>query len=129
VEKTKVIRKDPVDLNMLNKFWNQFKDQKIKEGIDKHVNILNQEYSLEGETIKLKVTNPIQEDIFEEFRPEIMQFLREGLKNDFLKLQVITVSDQGKKMIYTNAEKFRHLSEKNPILQKLKDRMGFDPDF
>ena len=122
-------RKDPVTLNMLSEFWNQFKEEKIKEGIDKHVNILNQKYSLDGETIKLKVTNPIQEDIFEEFRPEIMQFLRESLKNDFLKLQVITIKDQGKKMIYTNAEKFRYLSEKNPILQKLKDRMGFDPDF
>ncbi len=122
-------RKDPVDLTMLIEFWNQFKEQKIKEGIDKHVNILNQEYSIEGETIKLKVTNPIQEDIFEEFRPEIMQFLREALKNDFLKLQVITIKGQGKKMIYTNAEKFRHLSEKNPSLRKLKDKMGFDPDF
>ena len=125
----KVKRKDPFDLDILSEFWNQFKEQKIKEGIDKHVNILNQEYSLEGETIKLKVTNPIQEDIFEEFRAEIMQFLREGLKNDFLKLQVVTIKGQGKKMIYTNAEKFRHLSEKNPILRKLKDKMGFDPDF
>jgi len=124
-----VTRKEPVDFNTLRKFWSQFKEQKIKEGIDKHVNILSQEYSLEGETIKLKITNPIQEDIFEEFKPEIMQFLRNGLKNDFLKLQVITVKDQSKKMIYTNAEKFRHLAEKNPILQKLKDRMGFDPDF
>ena len=53
----KVKRKDPFDLTMLSEFWNQFKEQKIKEGIDKHVNILNQEYSLEGETIKLKVTN------------------------------------------------------------------------
>ena len=58
-----------------------------------------------------------------------MQFLRDGLNNDFLKLKVITVKDDSKKMIYTNAEKFRHLAEKNPILQKLKDRMGFDPDF
>jgi len=124
-----VTRKDPVDLTMLIEFWNQFKEQKIKEGIDKHVNILNQEYSIEGETIKLKVTNPIQEDIFEEFRPEIMQFLRESLKNDFLKLQVVTIKGQAKKMIYTNAEKFRHLAEKNPILRKLKDKMGFDPDF
>jgi hypothetical protein len=32
-------------------------------------------------------------------------------------------------MLYTPRDKFEYLLEKNPILKKLRDRLGLDPDF
>jgi hypothetical protein len=41
----------------------------------------------------------------------------------------IKTADDGKRMIYTNREKFEHLMEKNPKLKDLKERFGLDTDF
>jgi len=91
--------------------------------------VLSQNFTLVDETIILKLLNPIQVDILNDFKDELMEYLRNELKNDHLsiKTEVIQLSD--KKMLYTTKEKLDFLIEKNPELKNLKDKLGLDTDF
>ena len=37
--------------------------------------------------------------------------------------------ENGKKLLYTNKEKFEHLAEKNSAVRQLQEKLGLDPDF
>ena len=75
------------------------------------------------------LTNPVEETLLGNFRRDLIQFLRERLKNSELTIDSVTKEAAGKKIIYTSKEKFEHLAEKNPTLNDLKDRLGLDWDY
>lgn len=91
--------------------------------------IMNQPYELNGGEILVILSSPLQEDLIQEFRTEIIQFLRQRLKNNTIQLTTKVVKPESKKMVYTPQEKFNYLAEKHPVLLKLRERLGLDPDF
>lgn len=90
---------------------------------------MNQPYEYKDGTILLSLTSPLQEDLVNEFRTEIVQFLRSVLKTRLLNIHTQMVKIEAKRMIYTPLEKFNYLAEKHPSLLALRDRLGLDPDF
>lgn len=81
-------------------------------------------------TIHIKLSNPLQEDIIERFKGELMKYLRQSLKNSNLKLSYSMLQENEKKMIpYTPQEKFLYLAEKQPILKEIQQRLMLDTDF
>lgn len=91
--------------------------------------LLNQSFEFNEETITLTLTSPLQEDLINDFRTEIVQYLRRELKNKNIGIATKVVKPDSKKMIYTAQEKFNYLVEKHPSLQLLKEKLGLDPDF
>lgn len=91
--------------------------------------LMNQPYEFGQDNILLSLTSPLQEDLVNEFRTEIVQHLRSRLKNSNLSISTKLVKPEEKKMIYTPQEKFNYLAEKYPTLITLRDRLGLDPDF
>ncbi|MEQ1586404.1 MAG: DNA polymerase III subunit gamma/tau, partial [Cyclobacteriaceae bacterium] len=92
--------------------------------------LLNQPFTFRNSTITLSLTNPIEEPILTSIKQELLTYLREKLNNNSLKVEGhMQEQQQGKKIAYTNKEKFEHLAEKNPLLKDLKERLGLDPDF
>lgn len=122
---------NPVNEADLQKAWKTFAERKKKAGKDSEFTILNQEINLQadGITIPLTITNPLQEDLINNFRRELLQYLRAELGNSQLRLDVQMIKETAKKRLYTPREKFNYLLEKYPDLQNLKDRLGLDPDF
>lgn len=121
----------PVNEESLRKVWKAFAERKKQAGKDSEFTILNQEIYLheDGVTIPLTLTNPLQEDLLNGFRGELLQFLRSELGNSQLRLDVQMVKEAAQKKLYTPREKFNYLLEKYPALQDLKDRLGLDPDY
>jgi DNA polymerase III subunit gamma/tau len=114
----------------LNHYWKIFAEKKRSEGFTYEYTILNQEVDLlEDCIVEVKLSNPLQEDILERFRAELMVFLRTSLKNTNLKLKAVLVQETGRKMIYTPQEKFNYLAEKQPLLREMQRRMMLDTDF
>jgi DNA polymerase III subunit gamma/tau len=114
----------------LKRVWLNFAEEKKEKGAIAEYTILNQEVEMdENFTIQIKLANPLQEDILERFRQELLNFLRGNLKNSNIKLQAKVVQNTEKKMIYTPQEKFNHLAEKHPMLAELSKRLGLDTDF
>ena len=76
-------------------------------------------------------SNGLQESILLEQKFDLQEFfaqklggLRIGIKTELIKQDV----DPNKKVLYTDEDKLRYLSEKHPLVDELKKRMGLDPN-
>ncbi|MDJ1500712.1 DNA polymerase III subunit gamma/tau [Xanthocytophaga agilis] len=90
--------------------------------------ILNRGYEFQNGTIMLKLENQIQLTQLNEFRYELLEFLRKRLRNSTIQIQGEIVEQGKKRMVYTNREKFDYLAEKYPVLNDLKSQLGLDMD-
>jgi DNA polymerase-3 subunit gamma/tau len=117
-----------VDPKELQDRWFEFATEVKGKGKDMWFSMLNQEVELmeDGVTIKMALTNPVLVDKVEEFRPELMQYLKEKLQNSHLMLKPVLEQAKASARAYTDEEKFRKLAEKYPYLLELKSRLGLD---
>ena len=113
----------------MNETWLEFARKKKEEGRDQLFMIMNQPYQFEKGNVKVTISSPLQEDLINEFRTEIVQYLRLNLRNRSVTLTTNLIKPDSKKMIYTPQEKFNYLADKNPVLKELQERLGLDPDF
>jgi len=121
----------PFSIEDLNKQWEEFREQSKKQEKDREVNVLGQPYELDESNWNISVTlsNPVQQDILEQVKPDLIGFLRSTLKNNKLTLEwKMGKIDQTKKL-YTSREKFDHLAKHYPLLEDLKEKLGLDPDY
>ena len=92
--------------------------------------ILNRKFSLNGTTIHIEVDNEIQVDLLTiSFRTEVLTFLRKELQNSTIHLEVVVSKEETKTMIYTQADKFKFMADKNPSLHDLRNVLGLDYDY
>ena len=119
----------PIDPETLKSVWMNFARKKKEEGRDHLFMLLNQPYEYDNGLITLTLTSPLQEDLINDFRTEIVQNLRTGVKNKQIHIATKVVKPDSKKMIYTPLEKFNYLAEKHPALLALKETLGLDPEF
>ncbi|MCW5911076.1 MAG: hypothetical protein KIT62_08375 [Cyclobacteriaceae bacterium] len=59
----------------------------------------------------------------------MLTYLRDNLDNSLIQLDYKFADIETKRVAYTNKEKFDALAEKNPLLKKLQEKLGLDPDF
>jgi hypothetical protein len=118
----------PVNENQLRQVWSVYAETKKNQMAEYH--LLNQPFTFRNNIITLSLTNPIEEPILTSIKQELLTYLREKLGNSSLQVEgQMQEQQQGKKIAYTNKEKFDHLAEKNPLLRELKEKLGLDPDF
>lgn len=111
----------------LQEAWKLFAEKRKMHQAD--YSLLGQPYDRRENTIVIPLTNPIQETMLNEFKMELITFLRERLQNNSIQvIGELSVSDE-KKMIYTPRDKFEYLMNKNPMIKELKDRFNLDPDY
>ena len=117
-------------LEELQVVWNeQIKHLEEKQRFSEYV-ILNRPFTLKGTTIHLEVDNDIQVDLLTTtLRTEILNHLRQVLQNSTIHLEVVVAEVENKTLIYTQADKFRFLAEKNPALNELRNVLGLDYDY
>ncbi len=110
--------------------WNALvKHLEEKERFSEFV-ILNRPFTLKGTTIHIEVDNDIQVDLLTTtLRTEILNHLRKVLHNTTIHLEVVVAEVENKTLIYTQADKFRFLAEKNPALNELRNTLGLDYDY
>jgi len=135
-ESTKVINEDvqPADDftdDKLIELWNKYAE------IDKHSpnykSILtnNLPKKADNNIISFSVINTFQEEELKSNMPEIISFLRNGLNNQLINLQVNIVPEEENKTSkpFTVKDKFNSMSEKNPDIIKLKNKLELDFDY
>ncbi|HEY3429083.1 MAG TPA: hypothetical protein VGK39_00315 [Cyclobacteriaceae bacterium] len=128
---SQVVEKEdqPFTEEQLRATWKEFAEtRKIYQA---EYYLLSQEIEIrQGKQVIVHLHNHFQETLIDTIKVDILTFLREKLSNTTIQLVgEIKAPDDGKKMIYTNREKFEHLAEKNPKLKELKERFGLDTDF
>ena len=60
---------------------------------------------------------------------DLVNFLREALSNDQLVLQKEIREDLKKGKIFTSKDKYDFMVKEQPLLQKLKDKLGLDFEY
>lgn len=80
--------------------------------------------------ITYSVANSLQKEKIQEKKRDILKALKIRLKNKLIDLKVVVDQKQEKvkPVPYTNKEKFMYLSQKNPALKLLKDKLDLDYD-
>ncbi len=119
----------PFTIDDLKAHWEVFTIRKKEEGRDSEYAVLKQEYALSENTITLKLTNAVKLNILDKFRSDLVTYLKQKLDNRNIELVTELIEEEHVKVPYTNKEKFEYLAEKKPILNKLRNRLGLDPDF
>ena len=123
------MRGSPFSKNELHEHWLGYSDSIKNEKPRLAITLKTQLPTLEANfQVVVKMENKNQEEDFQRYlKMEISTFLKEKLKND--KISIVTViaeEEEGDKKPYTDEEKFKFLSEKNPNLKILKQELGLD---
>ncbi|PWK28450.1 DNA polymerase-3 subunit gamma/tau [Arcicella aurantiaca] len=126
-----VIQQDKVfSFDELQTAWNRFtSDLQMENRMTEYV-IFNRKFTLKGTVIHLEVDNEIQlEKVSGTLRNEMITYLRKSLQNSKVQLETTVMEQENQSLIYTQADKFRFLAEKNPALIELKNVLGLDYDY
>lgn len=131
ITEVKVVVQDSIFLQEdLIKIWLQYTESK-KEGT-RIYQLLNSNLPklLKDFIIEIPVVNKVQETEFRSLHDELLAFLKINLKNSKITIKIIIskIDETSLGKPYTDIEKFQYLSEKNPDLKKMKDRLNLDFD-
>jgi DNA polymerase-3 subunit gamma/tau len=127
------IHAQPVDQafteEQLRAVWAEYAAQRKK--FQAEFQMLSQPFELRNNQIVVSLLSHVHDTMLNNIKGEISAFLRERLKNNTIQVigELKADGDEGKKIYYTARDKFDYLTEKNPMLKELKDRLGLDTDF
>ncbi|MBX2942060.1 MAG: hypothetical protein KF860_06925 [Cyclobacteriaceae bacterium] len=107
--------------------WDEFAEQRKTQVGEYH--LLKQEFDFHDNQITIHLSNSVEEPLLQSIRNPLTEFLRERLGNRSLNITSQVREIQLQKFAYTSKEKFDKLTEKNPILKELKQRLDLDTDF
>ena len=115
----------------LTEAWHKFRNKKLQEKISDSLKmVLKQELTRRGETeLEITISTEIERKFLQGAETELVQFLRKELGNDSITLVSTIKAAEARQRLYTDKEKFNYLSEKQPLLLKLKERLFLDTDF
>jgi DNA polymerase III subunit gamma/tau len=130
VQEPDIQQNKPFTIDELQVAWDKLiKDLENRKKFSEYV-ILNRKFTLDGTTIHIEVDNEIQVDLLTiSLRTEVLSFLRKELQNSTIHLEVVVSKEEAKTMIYTQADKFKFMAEKNPALHDLRSILGLDYDY
>jgi DNA polymerase-3 subunit gamma/tau len=77
---------------------------------------------------EIVVANKVQEDLFRNEKPSLLNYMRTTLKNFDLEVNARIDQQVAVKRPYTSQEKFQYMATKNPQLAELKKRFNLDFD-
>lgn len=81
---------------------------------------------IEGTLIKVIVENKAIVDEFTAQKPDILDFFRATLNNYSIDFELSINKDKANKKAFTPEEKFEKMSEKNPVLKLLRDKLDLE---
>ncbi len=78
--------------------------------------------------IQVNLSSEIQKkDLLEKVHSGLMEYLKKELSNFTIELKIEISDDADKQnIIYTSTDKFKYLSEQNPMLESLKKKFNLD---
>jgi DNA polymerase-3 subunit gamma/tau len=121
-----VRRENPYNLGDLRRVWQEYVAslfhlpavQALLDGMEVTVD--------DDHRVQLIVSNAIQEKYTSEHRDSMLQFLRQGLQNDLIDIEVQVSREAAAKVVYTPDERFAYLAEKNPLLHQMREIFQLD---
>jgi len=83
---------------------------------------------LDDHTAEIQMPNPWQLTQMRKAMPELAKQLREALQNDLLQIRLTQAEYTQEQMAFTAEEKYKVMTEQNPALAQLKERLDLQID-
>ncbi len=106
--------------------WKIYKDKLMTDGQIMFASAFENAPEIEGTLIKVIVENKAIVDEFTAQKPDILDFFRATLNNYSIDFELTINKDKANKKAFTPEEKFEKMSEKNPVLKLLRDRLDLE---
>ncbi|MDF2432007.1 MAG: polymerase subunit gamma/tau [Mucilaginibacter sp.] len=116
--------------DQLLKCWSDFAARMKTEGKKNLLTIFisNPPTMIAPDIYEVLVENKVQENLFRDERPSLLNFLRTTLRNFNIEVSVRVDEKAVIKRPYTAVEKFQHMAAKNPAIVDLKNKFNLDFD-
>ncbi|MDB5086134.1 MAG: polymerase subunit gamma/tau [Mucilaginibacter sp.] len=116
--------------DQLLKCWSDYAARMKADGKKNLLTIftINPPKLLGANSYEVLVENKVQENLFRDERPSLLNYLRTTLKNFDIEINARIDEVAVVKRPYTASEKFQHMAAKNPALAELKAKFNLDFD-
>jgi DNA polymerase-3 subunit gamma/tau len=124
-----IINKDPFTVEGFMKLWNEFQDDIKGDG----PRIVSMFKSLKPEVeddqlVRIHLSNAAQKDIFLlNYKQKLVAFIESRLTVSSLDIETVVDESESNDLLYSDDQKYNHLSSKYPVLKDVKKT--FDLDF
>jgi DNA polymerase-3 subunit gamma/tau len=117
-------RNNPFTIDQLKSAWvgqikNFASEERFKAMLTTYEPEMDSEYKFH-----ITVANQLQKKVFSQFGKQLMDNIRNQLQNDHLQLTVLVSEYVAEQVAYTATEKYKYLSQQNPHLDELRQRMN-----
>ncbi len=115
----------------LESVWETYaNDLKEKGKTNLSTNLLNKKPVLtEGSIIEFTINNKAIEETINEDKLNFLGFLRKELSNYSIQLNLILIAADDKTNLYTATDRYKRLAEKNPAINKFRQKFDLDIQF
>lgn len=114
-------------IDQLTGIWEQFAELIKQEKPRLHHILKSTKPGLKDKfTITVVLGNTLQKETFDKAQAEIMKFLSSKLRNDHLLFELEIDEQTGQKQLFTDNDKLKYLTEKNPNLAAFKQKLDLD---
>ena len=116
-----------VELQDAWKDFIEFRKNKVESEMEQL--ILTRQIIKKGTNALIKLNSSLEIAIFDRIEVDLVNFLREALSNDQLIVNKEIKEDPKKDKLYTSKDKYDFMVKEQPLLQKLKDKLGLDFEY
>ncbi|MDR0430321.1 MAG: DNA polymerase III subunit gamma/tau [Tannerellaceae bacterium] len=114
----------PYEINDLLNYWDEYTQKIEKNAYLKGIMVNCKPVLQENFHFEVAVHNPGQKDELLNDSINLLPFLRSNLKNNHIQMCIRISETNEKKLAYTSTEKYEHLININPVLDKLKNEFN-----
>jgi DNA polymerase-3 subunit gamma/tau len=111
--------------------WDKYANElKVKGRASMATSLLGKKpVKVDAVTIEFIVNNKALEESINEDKMNFLGFLRKELNNFDVQLNLVMTATEDKTNLYTATDRYKHLAEKNPNLNKLRQAFDLDIEF
>ena len=115
----------------LESVWDKYaRDLKTKGKANLALALLSRRpFLVDGTAIEFTVNNKSLEESINEDKLNLLGFLRKELNNFAIQLNLLMTTSEEKTNLYTATDRYKHLAEKNPNINKLRQAYDLDIEF
>lgn len=120
--------KTPFGQDQVDKYWKLFVQNHVDKKNRSLYTTLNQNTPKLQSNFKLvfPIENKVQLNQIDVIKVDLVNYLREHLLNYAIVFDTPVKKNENKKHIYTDEERYKAMVEKNPLLEKLREKLDLD---
>ena len=129
-DKEKILKNEAFTERELQEAWKGFIELRKKKVVSEMEQlILTRQITKKDMNALIVLNSSLEIAILDRIEVELVNFLRETLSNDQLIVHKEVKEDPKKDKLYTSKDKYDFMVKEQPLLQKLKDKLGLDFEY